>query len=332
MAGPPAVARVLERMTATAREHEMFLPGDRVLVTVSGGPDSTCLLYGLHRLRRLFRIHLHAFHYDHALRRDSPKDAEYARRQADRLGIEFHHVVADAKPARGESVEAWARGVRRRAQHAVALDIGARRIAEGHTLDDQAETVLLGVIHGGGLPALAGIRPTLGAEVQPLLDVARSETEAFCRALRLRPHLDPSNRDPRHLRNAVRLRVLPSMERALGREVRTTMARTARLLLADEEELRRRSSEAAAELVEESPGGIEIAATGLATLSPAIAGRVARQAILSAGVRPTAESIDAVIDLAVGRSGRRRDLPDGLKARRERGYVLLSRTSLGGGP
>jgi len=69
MTRPPAVARVLERVTATARERDMFLPGDTALVAVSGGPDSTCLLYALHALRRLFRIRLEGFHLDHGLTR-----------------------------------------------------------------------------------------------------------------------------------------------------------------------------------------------------------------------------------------------------------------------
>ena len=85
MRRPPAVARVLERVTRTAREHEMFAKGDTVLVSVSGGPDSVCLLYSLWHLRRLFAIRLEVFHFDHRLRADSAKDAEYVGRLADRL-------------------------------------------------------------------------------------------------------------------------------------------------------------------------------------------------------------------------------------------------------
>jgi tRNA(Ile)-lysidine synthase len=331
MSRPPSVARVLERVTATVRAHEMFVPGDVVLVAVSGGPDSACLLASLHALRRLFRIRLEVFHYDHALRRGSDADATYVRRLAGRLGLAFHLVVADARPRAGESVEAWARGVRLRAQHAVALDVGARRIAEGHTVDDQAETVLLALIRGGGLSSLTGIRPVLGSEVQPMLDVTRAEVEAFCRASRMRPRIDPTNRTTRFLRNAVRIRALPAIERAVGRDVKPVIARTAAVLRADDDELRRRASEAAAELVGDAPSGIEIDATGLATLAPSIAGRVVRGAMISTGVAPTEDAIEAVLDLASGRPGRRRDLPDGLKAHRDRGYVLLSRTPPGSG-
>ena len=87
---PPAVARVLERVTATARAHEMFLPGQTILVAVSGGPDSVCLMYSLHHLRRLFKLRLEVFHLDHGLRSGSDADAEYVRAMARRLRVPFH--------------------------------------------------------------------------------------------------------------------------------------------------------------------------------------------------------------------------------------------------
>lgn len=324
---PPAVARVLERVTATARHHEMFLPGRIVLVAVSGGPDSMCLLHALHRLRRLLRIRLDVAHVDHRLRRDSEKDADYVARAAGRLGLPFHLVSADSAPTKGESVEAWARGVRVRSLHTIARDIDAARIAEGHTRDDQAETVLIALLRGAGLAGLAGIRPSLGLEVQPLIDVSREEVERFCRAARLRPRQDPMNRDTRLLRNAVRLRVLPQVERAVGRDVRGTLASTATLLRRDHEELDRQSLEAAAEVVEEERDGFSVHAVGLRGLTRPIASRVVRRAMLRASMRPTEETIDAVLDLSSGRSGRARDLPDGLWARREREYVRVARPS-----
>ncbi len=230
MRRPPAVARVLERVTRTAREHEMVAAGDTVLVACSGGPDSTCLLYALHHLRRLLEIELAVFHFDHRLRPGSPKDGEYVRRLAERLELPFHLRIAEDAPSKGESVESWARTVRSLAGERVADAIGARRLAEGHTLDDQAETVLMALLRGADLHGLVGIRPVLGAQVQPLLDVTREEVEAFCRSLGLRPRLDPTNRDTRRLRNALRLRGIPALERATGREIRRPIARSADLL------------------------------------------------------------------------------------------------------
>lgn len=327
MARPPAVARVLERVAATTREHELFLPGATVLVAVSGGPDSTCLLHALVDLRRLLKIRLEVFHFDHRLRPDSAEDAAYVRRTSERLGLPFRSAEAATSPEAGESVEDWARRARYGALALAMREAGASRGATGHTLDDQAETVLLALLRGGGLDAVAGIAPVQGNVVRPLLDVTREEVEAFCRARRLRPRLDPTNRDTRLLRNAIRLKIIPALERAAGREVRATLARSARVLRRDADLLRRLATEAVVELVEEIPGGVRLPAAALASLPVAIGGRVGRAAVYRCGVTPSAEDVDALLDLAVGARGRRRDLTGGLKAKREREYVSLSRTS-----
>src|SRR2546430_7858020 len=102
---PPAVARVLERITMTARTHGMFTPGDLALLWVSGGPDSVCLLESLVRLRRLFRIRLAVFHMDHRLRPDSATDAAYVRPPAHRHRVPFPLAAAVDGPGRSALVE-----------------------------------------------------------------------------------------------------------------------------------------------------------------------------------------------------------------------------------
>src|SRR3954471_13186677 len=119
------------------RAHGMVAPGDLVLVSVSGGPDSVCLLYALHQLRRLFRMRLAVFHFHHRLREDSPSDASYVRRLGERLGVPVHVRTADGSPAKGESVEAWATFRRTNAANDVRREIGAAQTAGGHTLDGQ---------------------------------------------------------------------------------------------------------------------------------------------------------------------------------------------------
>jgi tRNA(Ile)-lysidine synthase len=329
---PAAVARVLERVTATAREHEMFSPGDRVLVAVSGGPDSTCLLYALHMLRRLFRIHLEVFHFDHRLRPDSAKDAAYVKRIAGRLGVPFHRLEAVTWPRPGTSVELWARAERYPAAIRLMLDVGAQRVALGHTLDDQAETVLLFAIRGSGLPGIAGIRPSAGPLVRPLVDVRRNEVEAFVHALGLRPRLDTTNLDTGLMRNAIRLEGLPALQRAVGRDLAGPLARTARLLRQDEDELERQARRLFEALVEQGNGGGRLAVAGLAAAGPALASRVVGKALYAIGQPPSEETVSAVLDLAKGRPGRRRDLGGGLIAVRDREYIHVSRTSPGSEP
>jgi tRNA(Ile)-lysidine synthase len=320
---PPALARVLERVTATVRANQMLLPGQTVLVCVSGGPDSVCLVETLARLRRLFKIRIEVFHLDHRLREGSADDAVYVQRLAARLGLPFHLRVATEGPDRGESVEAWARTQRMAASAQVADLIGAERIAEGHTLDDQAETLLIALVRGGGLEALAGIAPVLGREIQPLLDVTRAEVEAACRSLRLRPRIDPTNADTGLLRNAIRLVGLPALEAATGRDLRATIARTADHLRIDERELSARAHLAAERITLETATGCSLPVDALLELPEAVRTRVVRLALYRLGIVPSHADIGAVLDLAAGRPGRRRDLTGSAAARRTSTTVAL---------
>jgi tRNA(Ile)-lysidine synthase len=332
---PPAVARVLERVTKTVRDHGMFAPGDLVLVSCSGGPDSVCLLYSLWHLRRLFKIRLAVFHFDHRLRADSAKDGAYVRKLAERLKLPFYLRAAEDRPSKGVSVEAWATVARMGAANDVRREIGASATAEGHTLDDQAETVLLNLIRGSGLEGIAGIEPgrRSRALVQPLFDVERADVEAFCRAIHLRPRRDPMNEDRRYLRAAIRHEVMPVLERETGRGVTRSIARTADLLRGDRDELFA-AAVRALEGVGDGVRGtdIRLKVTELLALPRPVASRVIRLAaynILSTdSASPwTKEAIGSILDLANGRPGRRRDLPNGLKAVREKEYVRVSRSS-----
>lgn len=336
---PPAVARVLERVTATARDHRMFPPGTTVVVAVSGGADSLCLLHALHRLRRLLRIRLAVFHFDHGLHRASREHGAYVRRQASRLGVPLVARRAETRPGPGESVEAWARLARYAALSEVAGEVEADRAALGHTRDDQAETVLLGLVRGGGLEAVAAMEPVASIPplgllaVRPLLEVTRAETEAFCRSLRLRPREDPTNRSRRFLRNRIRLDVLPYLERRLDRNLRATLARTAEHVRADAGYLESLASAAAMEVVTVGEEDVRLDAEALGALPGPVGSRVVRDAIRVAGAMGGgwegdvgAAHVRAVLDLAAGRPRRRVDLPGRLMAERGRGYVRLTRS------
>jgi tRNA(Ile)-lysidine synthase len=314
---------VLRTVTATAREHRMFERGDLVLVAVSGGPDSVCLLHSLVRLHRLLRIRTACFHFDHRLRAGSEADARYVRRQADALGAPFFLRVARTRPGKGESVEAWARVERYRAAHEVLEEIGAAAVAVGHTADDQAETVLLALARGAGLDALTGMEPVSRPVVRPLLFVPREETAAFCRSLGLRPRQDPMNDDPRFARAAVRSHVLPVLERAAGRNVRPAIVRTADLLREDARLLDDLAEAREPSTVRREGSEVVLDAAGLSDLPRPLASRVVRRALLSAGLLPESPHVEAVLTLAAGRPGRRVSLPGGLVARRDRAAVVL---------
>jgi tRNA(Ile)-lysidine synthase len=322
---PPQLARVLERVTNTARAHAMFAPGDLVLVWVSGGPDSLCLLESLVRLRRLLRIRLAVFHLDHGLRQGSSADAAYVRRRAAAHDLPCFVATPSAPPAPGASVERWAREERRAAAGRVAADIGAARSALGHTADDRAETVLLGLVRGWGLDGLTGIEPVAGHIVRPLLEVRRDETVAACRSLGLRPREDPSNADTGYLRNAIRHEVLPGLANATARDVVPAIVRSAELLRADAAMIDDLATGLLPAVLERDGDAAALRVDALADLAPPVASRVVRRALASIGIEWTAAAIDGVLDLARGRVGRTRSLGEGWTARRTRAHVVLER-------
>jgi tRNA(Ile)-lysidine synthase len=304
---------------------------------VSGGPDSTCMIHSLHLLRRLFRIRLSVVHVDHRLRPDSAKDAAYVRRMAATLKVPFVLRTAAGEPQHGVSVEAWARTIRYAAAVDAAQQAGAARLATGHTMDDQAETVLMQLIRGAAPWGLAGIppvtrspagrdRPASTPRVRPLIDVRRSEVESCCRALRLRPRRDPSNADTRLLRNSIRLEGIPALERATGRDVIAPIARSADLL-------RRNLEEIGPPWGPDDAGAAAKRTEDGVILYPerypdeAFQRRLTAHLLRSLDADVSQASVDAVVDLWKGRPGRRRDLGGGLIAVREREYIRVARTS-----
>jgi tRNA(Ile)-lysidine synthase len=319
----------------------MFEPGQSVLVACSGGPDSICLLHALFRVRRLLRLHLAVFHFDHRLRPESGDDAAYVRRQAARLGLPYFLREAEDRPGRGQSVEAWARLARYAALTSVATETSTELAALGHTLDDQAETVLLGLVRGGGIEAVvgmppAGTLPPLGiTAVRPLIETTREDVLSFCRGLRLRPREDPTNRDRRFLRNRIRKEALPFLERTLDRNLKATLVRTAEHVRADATYLDALASEASRRAVVIGDDEIKLDAKVLSTMPPALSARIVRQALRVAAAalggeweqEVSAAHVRAVLDLASGRPRRRVDLSGPLMAVRNKEYVRLSRAS-----
>lgn len=183
---------MLEQVRAYVRRHRMLAEGDRVVVAVSGGPDSTALLHVLHRLAGEFQLKLHVFHMDHALRGEaSAADARYVQTFARELGLPCTVVTLESGllKALGGSLQANARAVRYRELQQLAASIGATRIALGHNRDDQAETVLMRLLRGAGMRGLAGIRPVREqggiAYIRPLLATPRKEIEGYCREAEL---------------------------------------------------------------------------------------------------------------------------------------------------
>jgi tRNA(Ile)-lysidine synthase len=213
--------------------HQMVQAGDRVVVAVSGGPDSLCLLHVLHDLSGPLDLSLVVAHLDHGLRPAAAEDAIFVLAEAERLGLPCHLGRADTRAeaaARRLSLEEAAREVRYAFLTEIARSAGAQRLAVAHTADDQAETVLMHFLRGAGLAGLKGMLPVAGEYlIRPLLDTTRAEVEAYCAARGLHPRRDETNTDTRFWRNRLRHELLPLLEQYNPR-LRAVLARTATVL------------------------------------------------------------------------------------------------------
>ncbi|HSD10536.1 MAG TPA: tRNA lysidine(34) synthetase TilS, partial [Candidatus Binatia bacterium] len=224
---------LLDKMSRSIRGHSLLGKDEAVLAAVSGGPDSVALLAALIELEGGSR-RVGVAHVNHHLRgRDSDRDQAFVARLAARFGCEFHAV--DATISGRANLEERAREARYRALRAVAAREGFHRIATGHTLDDQAETVLHRLIRGAGIGGLGGIRPKRADRViRPLLDVSRAEVLAYLQKRKLRYRVDRSNAVGRFTRNRIRHRLLPLLERHFNPAIRTALGRLAGLSRDDE--------------------------------------------------------------------------------------------------
>lgn len=249
----------LDATTALVRHRlEAFLRaraprGSSFIVGVSGGADSMALAAAAGHLQEAATAARHGFTFravtvDHGLQDGSTAIAERTLHALTRLGLDAQIATVQVPGGMPDGIESAARRARYAALEHARQQHGATAVLTAHTLDDQAETVLLGLARGSGARSLAGMRPVTGTVWRPLLDVTREQTRALCRTGQIPIWDDPMNADPTYARVRVRATVLPVLERELGPGIAVALARSARLLADDSDELETQAGEAAAGL------------------------------------------------------------------------------------
>jgi tRNA(Ile)-lysidine synthase len=261
---------------------------DKVLVACSGGPDSLALAAVASYFGRRGHVDGHALSVgavivDHQLQ---PGSAAVAAKTADALR-ELGLFPVEARQvdvaSTGIGPEAAARDARHAALDEAAARAGAGAILLGHTLDDQAEQVLLGLARGSGTRSLAGMRPVRGLLLRPFLGLRRADTLEICAVEGLDPWHDPSNSDPSFARSRTRVEVLPMLEEKLGPGVAESLARTAAILQLDADYLDDVAKSTYEQLAEQSGAEISLPETALRELPPAIRFRVIAKAAAAVG-------------------------------------------------
>ena len=314
--------------------------GDLVLAACSGGADSLALAAAAAFVAPRLGLRAGGVTVDHGLQPGSAERAGEVTALLSGLGLDPVRAAAVTvpPPATAAGPEAAARRARYAALDAAAGELGAVAILLGHTLDDQAETVLLGLARGSGGRSLAGMPARRGPYRRPLLAVRRAATAAACADLGLKPWQDPHNEDFRFARARVRHQALPALEAALGPGVAEALARTAAQLRADAECLDDLAFAESGQLRGNGsdPAGLDI--SWLGALPAAIRARVLRDAAVMAGCPHgalTAGHVDRIGALVTAWRGQRWvDLPGGVRACRRDGKVWFtsSITKDGGKP
>lgn len=225
---------LLFRVEAAVRKYEMLAPGERILIACSGGADSVALFFLLKELAPRLRIHLNLLHFDHALRRGSEKDLKFVKGLARDFGIPFYGGRRSRQRVfeKGLSPEEAAREIRYGFFEAAAHKAGIKKIALAHHQDDQAETVLMRLLQGTGLRGLQGIRPVMKRNrvtlIRPLIEIGRAGILEFLKKNSIPYREDQTNRSQRFLRNRIRARLLPLLEKEFNPQIREALSRLAR--------------------------------------------------------------------------------------------------------
>jgi tRNA(Ile)-lysidine synthase len=316
-----------QRVLHFIREGGLVQSGETLLVGVSGGADSVCLLHVLNQLKGTLEVELHVAHLNHTLRgTDSDDDANYVSELASHLNVSATVERVDVEAygqGRRLSVEEAAREVRYTFFAKLARDIGADRVALGHTRDDQIETILMNLLRGTGLTGLRGMLPStelymadnqMLKVIRPLLDVTRKDVEKYCSELDLDPRVDLSNLSLEHTRNRIRHKLIPAL-RIYNRNVDMALIRTAEAAVDAIELLDREVSEVWEQVITNQPNGLLIDSGALLSCHPSIQRHLLRRAVLNVLgdlVDVQAVHIDKMIEALSKPAGRRIVLPRGI--------------------
>lgn len=318
---------ILEKVRTTIEKYHLIGKGNKIVVGVSGGPDSVALLYLLARLKKELGVSLHIAHLNHMLRKDAQRDKEFVEKLSLRLNIPITAGQINVRQAaKSGSLEEIARNARLGFFFKVAKDIKAGKIALGHNLDDQAETVLMRILRGAGLCGLSGILPKRkisGYEIiRPLIEVRRKEIAAFLKRNKIKPRIDTSNLKDIYFRNKIRNRLLPLLEKEYNKNIKTVLSNTAESVGYDYDYLNKSATRALKRL-----GDVRLNLKQLLRLHPAILKMVLRlriQRLKGDTRRITFRHIKEIEDLILNRPiNSIVDLPKGISVIKKKAFLFF---------
>jgi tRNA(Ile)-lysidine synthase len=322
---------LIDKVSATIEKHHMISGGETVLVGLSGGPDSVCLVMVLHSLQPQLKLKLRAIYVDHGLRpEETPDEIELAGDLCGRLDIPFGVKQVDVKPyakKHGLNTQDAARALRYEALEDAALEAGANAIALGHNLDDQVETFLMHILRGSGPRGLSGIPPARGNIIRPLIETERKEIEGYLDAEGISYVIDSSNLKDEYLRNRLRASIMPTLKE-INPGIMETLERTMEILRDEDRYLEIQVTKTLMKLISRKTGAsIEIFLVPLEGMDKVILRRVLRRAVeATEGLRSISfKHIEDIMHLIkTGSAGDRLYLPRDVRVIKKYSTLLLT--------
>ncbi len=278
-----------EKLLIFLRSHQLINAGATVIVGYSGGPDSTALLHLLLSVQSKLDLQLIAAHFDHGWRPESGQDAAWCAEQAAKLGITFISCSTESvypRPKFNGSLEAYGRALRQTWFTRLVADYPGAQVALAHHQDDQAETFFIRLIRGSSLEGLVGIRPADTIYIRPLLWARKAELLAWLTEQQIPFLHDPTNEQPTHLRNRLRLTALPALTASDSRFL-DNLARTQEQLALADDYMTQTVQQIAAQISRATPEGYCIELAPLLSLHPYLRRRLLLFFMTQAGVNFT---------------------------------------------
>ncbi|MCS3917598.1 tRNA(Ile)-lysidine synthase [Caldanaerobacter subterraneus subsp. tengcongensis MB4] len=272
---------MIEKVLRTIEKYNMIEKDDKIVMGISGGPDSLCMLDVLFNLKGKFNLKLYVVHVNHMIRgEDAKKDAEFVEKLCKDLDLPFflfeENIPYLAKKM-GLSEEQAGRYVRYKAFEETLKRVGGNKIAVAHNKNDVAETVLLNILRGTGLRGLIGIKPVNGNIIRPLIEIERREIEKYLKDKNLHPRIDHTNYEDLYTRNKIRLKVIPYIEEVFKIDLVENLSRMAAILLEEDDYLEAKCEEVFNQICEINGEEIKVDVDALKSQHTAIKRRLVRR-------------------------------------------------------
>ena len=233
-----------EKVLHTIKEYELISPGDRIVLGVSGGPDSIAMLHILNELKIQLDINLIVAHINHMIREEASEDEEYVKKICKKMQVEFYSKSIDVKKIANNNkkgLEETGRNVRYEFFNEVLENTNSNKIAIAHNKNDKVETVLMNILRGSGTQGLRGIDAISGNIIRPLIECTRDEIENYCTTKMLNPRIDKTNLENDYTRNKVRNIVIPYIQKEFNPNIIETINRLSNLSKQEDDYIKKKT-------------------------------------------------------------------------------------------